>query len=70
MKKRYLVSTRVPELKFLITHREVTDSGEVYLTLKGPGGVQFRRMVNDDVLERYGYEVRIEEEPDAVPDAA
>ena len=68
-KERYLVSTKKPGLEFKIIGRrmEPTDDPDVtkaYFTLEGSHGITFERLVNDEILAKYGYGVEIREVPD------
>lgn len=62
-KVRYLASTKKPGLRFRILGRRIDDSDEdnpkVYLTLEGSHGITFERMVNDEILARYGYVMEV-----------
>ena len=67
---RYLSSTKKPGLKFKILGRRMQDENDpnnrnVFLTLEGSHGIVFDRLVNDDILEKYGYVVEVVEVPDA-----
>jgi hypothetical protein len=68
-KVRYLSSTKKPGLRFKIIGKprieEAADPSEnkMYLTLEGAHGITFERLVNDTILEKYGYKVEVFEEP-------
>lgn len=67
-KVRYLASTKKPGLEFKIVNRRIDNSDEdnpkVYLTLEGTHGIQFERMVNDEILDKYGYTMKVLEVDD------
>lgn len=66
-KERYLVSTKKPGLEFKITGRTVlnAETQEVRLQLLGAHGVEFDRVVNPDILEKYGYRVEVRDDSPA-----
>jgi hypothetical protein len=53
----YLVSTKAPGLRFKVLKREKIDEASARATLLGDTGTPFVRVINGEVLEKYGYRV-------------
>lgn len=62
---RYLVSTKKPGLEFQVLKVEKVDDTSVRATLLGAHGVTFDKMINDEILARYGYSIQVREVADA-----
>lgn len=63
-KVRYLSSTKKPGLRFRILSKRMQDPSDpqnvnMFLMLEGSHGVTFERMVNEEILTKYGYAVEV-----------
>lgn len=65
-KARFLVSTKKPGLEFRI--EKVTklegDAG-LRATMVGAHGIRFDKVINDDILAKYGYAVEVRDVDDS-----
>lgn len=62
---RYLVSTKKPGLEFRVVRAVAIDPnkpGEVRATLIGAHGVMFDKLINQELLEKYGYRIEVRED--------
>lgn len=63
-KQRYLISTKKPGLEFRVLAVQPLESGGVRATLLGAHGVQFAKVLTDELLAKYGYTLQVREVPD------
>lgn len=65
-KQRFLVSTKKPGLEFRV-EKVVKLEGDAGLrvSLVGAHDIRFERVINDDILQKYGYAVEIRDVEDS-----
>ena len=64
-KVRFLVSTKKPGLEFRVLKIDAIPgdtTNSVRATLLGAHGVQFERVLNDDILTKYGYAIQVRDD--------
>lgn len=54
----YLVSTKMPNLKFKIV---TLDKSTMRATLQGDTGVPFERDISQETLDKFGYRIEVQE---------
>lgn len=65
-KVRYLVSTKKPGLEFRVEKAtKLEGDAGLRVDLVGAHGIRFERVINDDILMKYGYAVEIREVDDS-----
>lgn len=66
-KARYLVHKETRNLKFRIV---ALDRETATATLRGDTGVDFPMKLSEEILEKYGYNIVVVDEPDVAPATA